>query len=104
MKQMSITGIGTKLVVITIGYAIPVALCQKYFSIDFTIRLLPHPALTIAGITLLAIGILGLLFSFIAIKKAYQKDALCTTGIYAICRHPIYASWILYITPASCFY
>lgn len=31
--------------------------------------------------------------------RAYNADALVTNGIFRCCRHPLYASWVVFIVP-----
>ena len=58
----------------------------------------PWPAV-VAGM-LLAVGVPWYAIGVRAVRKAYGADRLVTDGLYALCRHPIYAAWILFILPA----
>jgi protein-S-isoprenylcysteine O-methyltransferase Ste14 len=40
-----------------------------------------------------------LIISGHAVTTAFRKSELVTTGIYAVVRNPLYAAWILFITP-----
>src|SRR5271157_1169319 len=97
--KMSIFGIGPKLAVITIFYAIIMFLVNGYSYIDFTINVIPKAVLMSLGIILIIIGFSLLGISFITVKKAYKEDYLCVKGIYSICRHPLYSAWIVFIVP-----
>jgi protein-S-isoprenylcysteine O-methyltransferase Ste14 len=35
-----------------------------------------------------------------AVLRAFEKRELCTGGAYAVCRHPVYASVLLFYLPA----
>lgn len=39
------------------------------------------------------------LMSIIGVMKAYNRDELVTSGVYAVVRHPIYSAWIVLILP-----
>jgi len=98
---MSVIGIGSKLAVLTLIYAIFVFALNYYLRDVFTINLVSSFSflLVILGIVLLTIGILFLIPSIIAVNRAYKADYLCEDGIYSLCRHPLYAAWILFIIP-----
>jgi len=51
------------------------------------------------GLILLAAGIPLWLLGIRAAMTAYGRDALVTTGVFALVRHPIYSSWIVLIIP-----
>lgn len=53
----------------------------------------------IAGILLIAIGVPVFLIPAFTIDDYFYKKKLCTTGVYAFVRHPIYAAWITWIVP-----
>jgi protein-S-isoprenylcysteine O-methyltransferase Ste14 len=97
MKKMSILGIGPKLALLTIMYAIPVIIIDSR-SFIFKINL-PSIALHIVSAVLLLIGIPFLLISAVTLRKAYKLDILYTKGAYSICRHPLYSSWLFFIIP-----
>jgi len=96
---MSIIGIGLKLAIMTLMYSIIIVVFIFFSKIDFSIDLIPYKLLIIIGSILIFIGILFLIFSIISIIKAYKVDSLCINGVYSICRHPLYSSWIICIVP-----
>jgi len=96
---MSITGIGLKLAVMTMFYSILIFGLNDYYKIAFAINVIPHIVLIVIGAALLAVGIPFLIISIISIYKAYTMDFLCVTGIYSICRNPLYSAWIVFIIP-----
>jgi protein-S-isoprenylcysteine O-methyltransferase Ste14 len=57
------------------------------------------PFLVYGGLVLLVIGIIVYVFALIQFLKQFRKGVLITTGVYAMSRNPIYASWILFILP-----
>jgi len=36
----------------------------------------------------------------VTVMRGYQRDQLLTTGVFAVCRNPVYAAWIVLILPA----
>ena len=51
------------------------------------------------GISLIIIGFILFIYPAITIDKYFNEGKLRTNGMYKICRHPIYVSWILIIIP-----
>ena len=51
------------------------------------------------GILLIAVGIPMWLLSARTVIKGFFAGRLCTTGFYGFCRHPLYASWAVFIVP-----
>jgi protein-S-isoprenylcysteine O-methyltransferase Ste14 len=58
-----------------------------------------YPALTILGILLIAVGLPFYVLSVKAVMRAFSAGKLVTDGVYGICRHPLYGSWIVFIVP-----
>jgi protein-S-isoprenylcysteine O-methyltransferase Ste14 len=98
-KIMSFLGIGPKLVLFTLLYSLLLKTGIGYFHFDFTLKLVPYNFLVIIGTLLILIGVLFLIPSFIAISKLSKVNSLYTKGIYSVCRHPLYSSWIIFIVP-----
>jgi protein-S-isoprenylcysteine O-methyltransferase Ste14 len=51
------------------------------------------------GIAMLAIGLIFYVASLRAVMRAYNAETLVTGGVYGCCRHPLYASWVVFIAP-----
>ena len=100
MKRLSVWGIGPKMALATTIYTIILAVLHFLLPHTFIIEGIPFHLFLIVSIILLAIGIPLYLVSVKTINKAYKKDCLCTSGVYGICRHPLYASMIFYNVPA----
>lgn len=52
-----------------------------------------------AAIVLIAVGIPFYIISEVVVMKAYNADRLITGNIFKCCRHPLYASWVVFIGP-----
>jgi protein-S-isoprenylcysteine O-methyltransferase Ste14 len=97
--KISIMGIGMQLAILTLIYSLLISLFNAHTKNDFSIKIIPNTFLTMIGIILLFIGIPFLIISVITMSKAYKVDYLCITGVYSMCRHPLYSSWIIFIIP-----
>jgi len=96
---MVLLGIGPKLVLFTLLYSFLLKLGIKHYNFDITLMVVPYFILIIVGILLIITGIFLLIKSLIVIRKLYKVDILYTKNIYSLCRHPLYASWIIFIVP-----
>jgi protein-S-isoprenylcysteine O-methyltransferase Ste14 len=58
-----------------------------------------YPTLTFLGIFLIVLGLPYYVLSARAVLRAFAAGKLVTDGVYGICRHPLYGSWIVFIVP-----
>ena len=96
---MSRWGIGPIFTSLSIGYGVLTILISSYFHPVFQIEFISHRFLAIIGIFLMVIGIPFFLVSIKTVMRAYNAHELVTNGIYRCCRHPLYASWVVFIVP-----
>lgn len=97
-SEMSQWGIGPKMVL----YLTPFIILSIFLdSIYYPAFLLPinRVFMIILGFILITIGGIILAKARIAINEAYRASELVTTGVYGYMRHPLYAAFILFITP-----
>ena len=97
--KMSSWGIGPVFGALSLSYGILTAVISHHFYPVFTIGIVPNWLLPILGIALIAIGVPFFLISRKTIKRAYRADKLVTDGIFRCCRHPLYASFVVFIVP-----
>ncbi|MEJ2221396.1 MAG: isoprenylcysteine carboxylmethyltransferase family protein [Desulfobacterales bacterium] len=97
--KISRWGVGPIFAALSLGYGMVALAISRYFYPVFQIGFLPDGFLYILGIVLIVIGAPFFLISVIAVMHAYNADALVTNGIYRYCRHPLYASWVVFIVP-----
>jgi protein-S-isoprenylcysteine O-methyltransferase Ste14 len=83
-----------------VGYAVPAAAATCLWPAVCLMRSLPCAAVFVVGAVLLAIGIPLWLAGVVAAMRAYNKDALVTSGVFGMVRHPIYSAWIVFNIPA----
>ncbi len=98
-EKMSRWGIGPIFTALSVGYGIVTIVLSRYFHPVFQIKFIPYWFLTILGISLMVIGIPFFIVSVKTVMRAYNADELVTDGIYRCCRHPLYASWVVFIVP-----
>ena len=99
-RRMSFWGVGPAIGMPTACYAAAALVATVEWPAAFAIAVLPYPYLATAGGTLLAIGVAWYAVAVRTVHQAYGEKRLVTDGIYALCRHPIYAGWVLLILPA----
>jgi protein-S-isoprenylcysteine O-methyltransferase Ste14 len=92
-------GIGPIFAALSLGYGLIMFALSRYFFPHYQMQFLPHRFFLMLGITLIAIGIPFFLISAVTVQRAYNADKLVTDGIFRWCRHPLYASWVVFIVP-----
>lgn len=97
--KMSRWGIGPIFAALSIGYGMITLLISRHFFPFFQIGFAPYWLLRVVGIALMLVGVLFLIISVKAVTRAYNAEKLVTDGIYKCCRHPLYASWVVFIVP-----
>ncbi|HXR36556.1 MAG TPA: isoprenylcysteine carboxylmethyltransferase family protein, partial [Candidatus Binataceae bacterium] len=60
---------------------------------------IPYRVLLIPGLLLLLLGLPMWLCAVLSVMRAYNRDQLVTSGVFGICRHPVYAAWIVLNLP-----
>lgn len=102
-RRMTRWGVGPTFAGISGVYALLIFVLNQIYcpALRFTL-FAPAVNLTI-GILLIAIGAPLFLLPAFTIDDYFYKGKLCTTGVYAFVRHPIYAAWITCIVPGIVF-
>lgn len=98
MKNMSYWGVSPKMMILLIPFIILFASLHFIFYPAFLLPINPI-WMVVIGLVLISIGTPIYLSSVKTIKKAYFSSKLVTTGIYGHMRHPLYASFTLFIFP-----
>lgn len=96
---MSRWGTGPIFTALSISYGAVILVISHSFYPFFQIKFIPYWLFVILGVFLIAIGIPLFIVSVIIVSRAYKADELVTNGIYRCCRHPLYASWVVFIVP-----
>ncbi len=97
--KMSRWGIGPKFFLISLAYLVPTLLLTRMLHPFSTIPLLSHRILIASGIVVLCTGLTFYFFAVPTVMRAYNEGKLVTTGPFSVCRHPVYASWAVFIVP-----
>ena len=92
-------GIGPKLALPPVAFGVLSVTVSCRRPDLFAVRIIPYPALAIPGGILLVGGIWAYARTLRVLNRTLARDALTTTGLYAVVRHPAYAAWILGILP-----
>ena len=98
-KIKNLLGIGRKLGLFTLLYAFLIETIKEHYQFDIKIKIIPYNFLVVMGILLMVAGVILLISSVISIHKLLKVERLYTNGIYSVCRHPLYSSWIIFIVP-----
>ena len=101
--KMSMWGIGPIFASLSIGYGMIMMVTSRYLHPFFQVGFLPYWLMTVVGISLIVIGVPFLITSVKTVMRAYNSDELVTTGVFRWCRHPLYASWVVFIVPGIVF-
>ena len=82
-----------------------------YFAVAVIVHIATYPRFEIAPLSFLTCAIVGALLAVIGIcayaaalvslRRGLREGILVTHGLYAIVRHPLYASSILFIIPGA---
>ncbi len=89
--------------ILTILFSVIPLSISFYFYPSFQIKIIPQIVLTIIGIIFILAGLAMFLISYITIDRAYYQEKFVKTGVYRCCRHPLYASWLVFIVPGMVF-
>lgn len=98
-QKMSRWGIGPIFASLSIGYGLIVFGVSRYFHPYFQMEFLPYLFRVILGTALIVTGLLFFFVSVVTVMRAYHAGNLVTGGIFKCCRHPLYASWAVWIVP-----
>ena len=96
-------GVGPIFAFLSIGYTLVMFLLTYSFYPIFQIGIVSYRVLVIIGIFLIVLGIPFLMISVMAVARAYSSNTLVTNGIFRCCRHPLYASWTVFLIPGVFF-
>ncbi|MEW6516255.1 MAG: isoprenylcysteine carboxylmethyltransferase family protein [candidate division FCPU426 bacterium] len=98
-RKITLFGIGPWLALIGALYFSQAAIITldhlRFYNMVFVSRKVDENA----GLLLFAAGFLVFLAAQAALIIGWFKERLLTTGLFRLCRHPMYAAWILIILP-----
>jgi protein-S-isoprenylcysteine O-methyltransferase Ste14 len=97
--RLSRWGIGPRIAASALIYAVLAAVATNIWPDACLLRPLSHPVFIAVAVVLLAIGVPLWVAGGISAMRAYNRDELTTTGVFALMRHPIYSAWIVFNLP-----
>lgn len=98
-KKLTFWGASPIVFIMAILYAVPVIIVNHLLNPVFEINFVPYKILVAAAIFLLCVGIPLYIVTLKALRTAYRKKELITTGVFSICRNPLFAEVIFLILP-----
>jgi len=93
-------GEGPLFTLLSVVYGSIILFFHFHYFPDFTFTIFSRWVNLIAGIVLVLIGIPLFIVSGVTVHRHINEGRLCTTGVYSYFRHPLYASWIVFLVPA----
>jgi protein-S-isoprenylcysteine O-methyltransferase Ste14 len=99
-NQMTEWGVGPKFTLYSSIYCVLMFGLTMYYDPLFKITLISYRVLVWIGVILIVLGIPFYLFSLVPVMRAFKAKRLITGGVYGMCRHPVYAAWLLFFVPS----
>jgi protein-S-isoprenylcysteine O-methyltransferase Ste14 len=98
-KKMTVSGVGPRWILWSLLSSIPFVAARLLWPEAVHVPFVPRPVVVGIGLALLAFGIPLCMAAVVRLARGFPKGELFTGGAYALCRHPIYASWIVFNVP-----
>lgn len=92
-------GIGPKWSLASLVGVAPFIVAGVLWPGVFAIGLVPAGVRIGVGCLLLLVGIPFCVTAMRTLHRGFSRGELFTRGVYGLCRHPIYASWIVFLVP-----
>jgi protein-S-isoprenylcysteine O-methyltransferase Ste14 len=97
-RRLSRWGVGPRIAVPSLLYTFAARAATSAWPDIFRLAWLPSSVVAV-GAVLIAIGLAMWIAAGISVMRAYNRDELVTSGVFALVRHPLYASWIALVFP-----
>jgi len=98
-KKRNRWGVGLQWALPTTVYFVAAVIVHFSAYPRFAIAQLSPTACAGAGVPLILLGACTYAAAFVSLRRGLRKGTLVTHGLYAVTRHPLYASSILLILP-----
>ena len=94
-------GAGPRFAIFSAIYCSIIFALDRYFFPLFMITEKYRSVIVFAGLLLIALGIPFYILSIVPVLRAFKAKRLLTKGTYGMCRHPVYAAWIVFFVPGA---
>jgi protein-S-isoprenylcysteine O-methyltransferase Ste14 len=98
-KQRTPWGVGPKFFLLSTIFSIPVVIIAYLTHPKFVISSDYALPFQIAGAMLAISGFIFYVISARTMIKAFKEKRLITSGVFGVCRNPIYSSWMIAMIP-----
>ena len=92
-------GVGPRFSLLSVIYALFVFELTRFYDPMFQMSMANQRGLAAAGIALVAVGTLFVGAGMVTVMRAIRAGRLATTGVFGMCRHPVYAGWVVFVVP-----
>ncbi len=99
--RMNWEGVGPKMALVFAPFLVAAVTMRALAPAASSLPFVPPFLLTAVGAILLGLGIPFYLATAIHFLRRFFRGELVTTGTFGWCRHPIYASFMLFFVPAA---
>ena len=99
-QRLSRWGVGPRIVLSTVAYAVLAGAATYTWPEVCLVQWPPYAVFATVGWILLAMGVAMWLAAVVTVMRAYNRDELVTSGVFAMVRHPVYSSAIVFNLPA----
>jgi protein-S-isoprenylcysteine O-methyltransferase Ste14 len=100
-ERVSRWGVGPRFVLPSMAYAGAAWYATRSWPEVCLLRWPPPTVLMTFGALLIALGATLWLTGLITVMRAYSRDQLRTSGVFAMVRHPVYSAWIVFMFPGG---
>ena len=102
-NEMTKWGVGPKFTLYSAVYCVFILVLTAQLNPFFKMTFVPYPVLASIGIILILTGVPFYLLSLVTVMRAFKAGRLVTGGVYGMCRHPVYAAWVIFFVPGIVF-
>ena len=98
-KRLSRWGVGPKIAVSAVAYGLMAWTAAGLWPERCSMDWLPRSVALVAGTALVTLGLSLWLTAAVSVMRAYNGDRVVVSGVFRLCRHPLYAAWIVLLLP-----
>jgi protein-S-isoprenylcysteine O-methyltransferase Ste14 len=98
-ERLSRFGVGPRIMLPSVVCAVAAWFATRAWPDVCLLLWAPQAVLTTLAVILLALGVPLWLVGVITVMRAYDRDQLRTSGVFALVRHPVYSAWIVFVFP-----